>query len=337
MAALLNGSIKQVLDCVTTDILGLIVGYSRFHQDIGYSDKVWNINFDSQAEQRDSNGSETNNSVEEINTELHWLYLLKLSIKRLLMLLFSLPSNQPAKEPKTAHWVICQWFSYYEYTPSIFDPKCNTKIFLHNLKGEHWIVNSVTKTKIHTSHSLCGGWTDFVCGNSIKVGDVCILKLIQECEFRVRIITKVRKDWLAPAYEEALNADLPTIPLNTTQHMGGIKKVIHVAFTHLALSVGDITSGNGDSFYVCKNVGDDRRLLYTGSCAEILNMKNSQELKKEFLWAEVSLVELKLVPMHKSLINVEILQLFFNMVVVNLMMHAVNSMTWDPGGWSLVH
>ena len=55
-------------DCVTTDILGLIVGYSRFHQDIGYYDKVWNSNFDSQAEQGGSNGSETNNSVEEINT-----------------------------------------------------------------------------------------------------------------------------------------------------------------------------------------------------------------------------------------------------------------------------
>jgi len=69
--------------------------------------------------------------------------------------------------------------------------------------------------------------------------------------------------------------------------VGGIKKVIHVAFTHLTLSVGDITrleyfcfafiglddgscctlpgnlrfiNGNGDSFYVCKNVGDDKRL-----------------------------------------------------------------------------
>jgi len=92
--------------------------------------------------------------------------------------------------------------------------------------------------------------------------------------------------------------------------------VIHVAFTHLALTVGDITrleylvshtylvtsfafiglddgscctlpgkmcftSGSGDSFYVCKNVGDDRRLLYIGSCLEILNMKNSQEFIRE--------------------------------------------------------
>jgi len=60
---------------------------------------------------------------------------------------------------------------------------------------------------------------------------------------------------------------------------------------------------------------------------EILNMKNSLEFKKEFLWAEASLVELKLV-----LINVRILQLFLDMVGANLMMLAGNSTTWDPEG-----
>jgi len=40
---------------------------------------------------------------------------------------------------------------------------------------------------------------------------------------------------------------------------------------------------------------------------EILNMKISKEFKNEFLWAEVALVELKLVLIHKSLINVKIL------------------------------
>jgi hypothetical protein len=66
-------------------------------------------------------------------------------------------------------------------------------------------------------------------------------------------------------------------------------------------------------------------------------MKISQEFKKEFLWAKESLVELKLVSIHKSLINVEMLQLFIDMVGANLMMLAENSMTWDPEGWSLVH
>jgi len=60
---------------------------------------------------------------------------------------------------------------------------------------------------------------------------------------------------------------------------------------------------------------------------EILNMKNSQEFKREFLWAEASLVKLKLV-----LINVGILQLFLDMVGANLMMLVGNSLTWDPGG-----
>jgi len=74
-------------------------------------------------------------------------------------------------------------------------PNCKTKIILHNLKGEHWTVNSVPTTRVHTSHTLCGGWMAFVRGNSIKVGDVCIFELIRECELRVRI-AEVGKDGL---------------------------------------------------------------------------------------------------------------------------------------------
>lgn len=74
----------------------------------------------------------------------------------------------------------------YQFSMSHF-PNCKTKIILYNLKGEHWTVNSVPTTRVHTSHTLCGGWMAFVRGNSIKVGDVCIFELIRECELRVRI------------------------------------------------------------------------------------------------------------------------------------------------------
>ncbi|KAJ1419765.1 DNA-binding barrel domain superfamily [Sesbania bispinosa] len=66
-------------------------------------------------------------------------------------------------------------------------PNCKIKIILHNLKGEHWTVNSVPTTRVHTSHTLCGGWMAFVRGNNIKVGDICIFELIHECELRVHI------------------------------------------------------------------------------------------------------------------------------------------------------
>lgn len=66
-------------------------------------------------------------------------------------------------------------------------PNCKIKIILHNLKGEHWTVNSVPTTRVHTSHTLCGGWMAFVRGNNIKVGDVCVFELVHECELRVHI------------------------------------------------------------------------------------------------------------------------------------------------------
>jgi hypothetical protein len=67
---------------------------------------------------------------------------------------------------------------------------------------------------------------------------------------------------------------------------------------------------NGDSFYLWKHVGDDRRVLYIGSHAKLLAIKNSDECKKKFLWVEVFLVELVFV--HNSLITIAILQVFPN-------------------------
>lgn len=74
-------------------------------------------------------------------------------------------------------------------------PNCKIKVILHNLKGEHWTVNSVPTTRVHTSHTLCGGWMAFVRGNNIKVGDICIFELVHECELRVHI-AGVGKDGL---------------------------------------------------------------------------------------------------------------------------------------------
>ncbi|XP_054799393.1 B3 domain-containing protein Os01g0723500-like isoform X2 [Prosopis cineraria] len=67
-------------------------------------------------------------------------------------------------------------------------PNCKIKIILHNIKGERWTVNSVPTTRVHTSHTLCGGWMAFVRDNNIKVGDICIFELVHECELRVRIV-----------------------------------------------------------------------------------------------------------------------------------------------------
>ncbi|XP_062024097.1 putative B3 domain-containing protein Os03g0621600 [Rosa rugosa] len=68
-------------------------------------------------------------------------------------------------------------------------PNCKVKIVLLNLKGESWTVNSVPTTRVHTSHTLCGGWMAFVRYNDIKLGDICIFELVRECEFRVHIQT----------------------------------------------------------------------------------------------------------------------------------------------------
>ncbi|KAK9270750.1 hypothetical protein L1049_026333 [Liquidambar formosana] len=67
-------------------------------------------------------------------------------------------------------------------------PKCKIKVVLRNLKGECWTVNAVSTTRVHTSHTLCGGWIAFVRGNDIKIGDICIFELVRKCEMRVYIL-----------------------------------------------------------------------------------------------------------------------------------------------------
>jgi hypothetical protein len=52
-------------------------------------------------------------------------------------------------------------------------PNGKIKIILRNLKGEQWTANSVPRSRVHTSHTLCG--------------DVCIFELINDCELRVRV------------------------------------------------------------------------------------------------------------------------------------------------------
>jgi hypothetical protein len=74
-------------------------------------------------------------------------------------------------------------------------PNQMIKIILHNLKGEQWTVNCVNRDSSHTYHTICGGWIDFVRGNDIQVGNVCIFELIRENELRVRI-AEVGKDGL---------------------------------------------------------------------------------------------------------------------------------------------
>lgn len=66
-------------------------------------------------------------------------------------------------------------------------PSCKSKLVLNNLKGESWTVNSVPTTRVHTSHTLCGGWMAFVRGNDISMGDICVFELVRDCELRVHI------------------------------------------------------------------------------------------------------------------------------------------------------
>lgn len=67
-------------------------------------------------------------------------------------------------------------------------PKCKVKILLRNLKGESWTVNSIPTTKVHTSHTFCGGWLGFVRDNTIDLGDICIFELVRKYELQVRIL-----------------------------------------------------------------------------------------------------------------------------------------------------
>lgn len=72
-------------------------------------------------------------------------------------------------------------------------PNCKTEIILRNIKGACWTVNSVPTTRVHTSHTFCGGWMAFVRSNDIKMGDICIFELVHKLELRVFIL-RVGKD-----------------------------------------------------------------------------------------------------------------------------------------------
>lgn len=87
-------------------------------------------------------------------------------------------------------------------------PKCKIKVILHNIKGESWTVNSVPTTRVHTSHTLCGGWMAFVRGNDIKVDDICIFELVRKCELRVNILGEGR-EWLKGLREKVDSDGLP--------------------------------------------------------------------------------------------------------------------------------
>ncbi|XP_022768836.1 B3 domain-containing protein Os11g0197600-like isoform X2 [Durio zibethinus] len=73
-------------------------------------------------------------------------------------------------------------------------PKCKTEIVLRNLKGACWTVNSVPTTRVHTSHTLCGGWLGFVRSNEIKVGDICIFEFVRKFELCVHILRVGKED-----------------------------------------------------------------------------------------------------------------------------------------------
>ncbi|XP_014502687.1 B3 domain-containing protein Os11g0197600 [Vigna radiata var. radiata] len=107
-------------------------------------------------------------------------------------------------------------------------PNCKIKIILHNLKGEHWTVNSVPTTRVHTSHTLCGGWMAFVRGNNIKIGDICIFELVNECELRVHI-AGIGKDGLEDDQVGRVNAGhagtTRYMPMNAKVNSKSIRKV----------------------------------------------------------------------------------------------------------------
>ncbi|KAL3734785.1 hypothetical protein ACJRO7_024028 [Eucalyptus globulus] len=67
-------------------------------------------------------------------------------------------------------------------------PESKITIVLCNLKGESWTVNSVPTTRVHTSHTFCGGWMAFVRANGIELEDVCVFELVRKCEMRVHIL-----------------------------------------------------------------------------------------------------------------------------------------------------
>lgn len=87
-------------------------------------------------------------------------------------------------------------------------PKCKTEIVLRNLKGVSWTVNSVPTTRVHTSHTFCGGWLAFVRNNEIKMGDICIFELVGKCEMCVHLFQLGKQDDLDSSNGKAVCNEL---------------------------------------------------------------------------------------------------------------------------------
>ncbi|KAJ8771571.1 hypothetical protein K2173_026748 [Erythroxylum novogranatense] len=94
-------------------------------------------------------------------------------------------------------------------------PNCRTEIVLLTVKGASWTVNSVPTTRVHTSHTLCGGWMTFVRNNDIKVGDICIFELVCKLEMRVFIL-RVGKDCPENQSGKAFSKGMNTGAANTS-------------------------------------------------------------------------------------------------------------------------
>ncbi|KAJ0085167.1 hypothetical protein Patl1_09047 [Pistacia atlantica] len=105
-------------------------------------------------------------------------------------------------------------------------PKCKTEIVLCNLKGESWIVNSVPTTKVHTSHTFCGGWLAFVRSNEIKMGDVCIFELVRKCEFCVHIRRVGKEDPHSQNEEVALSGSHVGSAATSYKKFDGLSKTV---------------------------------------------------------------------------------------------------------------
>ncbi|KAK8309191.1 hypothetical protein V6Z12_D02G110500 [Gossypium hirsutum] len=108
-------------------------------------------------------------------------------------------------------------------------PNCKTELVLQNLKGACWTVNSVPTTRVHTSHTLCGGWLSFVRSNEIKAGDICIFELAHKFEFRVHILRVGQEDLDRQSRKAVLDRSdstlLKKLVKNTSKVHSKLKKV----------------------------------------------------------------------------------------------------------------
>lgn len=104
-------------------------------------------------------------------------------------------------------------------------PKCKTVVILRNLKGASWIVNSVPTTKVHTSHTFCGGWLAFVRSNEIKLGDICIFELVRNCELRVHILRVGKEDQHTQSGKIAFGLDVGSAGISCKMFDSVPKKV----------------------------------------------------------------------------------------------------------------